>query len=101
MSQKKLLNILQSDHVRSYLLNAGIVHLWLFGSYARNEESKESDIDLLYQYDDSKHNVWSWGPFGVFEYLKRLLWKDIDLVNKDCIDESITKSVLSSTTKIF
>lgn len=31
-----------------------IKRVGIFGSYARNDTNKESDIDLIYDYDDSK-----------------------------------------------
>ncbi len=36
------------------LKRAGIVHLRLFGSVARNEASQHSDIDLLAEFDKSR-----------------------------------------------
>lgn len=34
-----------------YLKNQPVVRAWLFGSYSRGEESVESDIDILVDYD--------------------------------------------------
>ena len=36
------------------LREAGVVHLRLFGSLARNEGSQHSDVDLLAEFDKSK-----------------------------------------------
>jgi uncharacterized protein len=36
------------------LKDAGILHLRLFGSLARNETSEHSDIDLLAEFDKSR-----------------------------------------------
>jgi predicted nucleotidyltransferase len=36
------------------LKQAGIVHLLLFGSLARDEGSRDSDVDLLAEFDESK-----------------------------------------------
>jgi predicted nucleotidyltransferase len=39
------------------LREAGIVHLRLFGSVARGEESAESDVDLMADFDLSKRRT--------------------------------------------
>ena len=52
---------------------------WLFGSYARDEQSDDSDIDILVEFDHSS-------PIGLFAYarmwreLKEKLGRDVDLV---------------------
>lgn len=37
--------------VQKYLLRTGILRAWVFGSFARGEESSRSDLDLLVDYD--------------------------------------------------
>jgi uncharacterized protein len=39
----------------SELKAAGIVHLRLFGSVARGEADEKSDVDLMADFDESKH----------------------------------------------
>jgi len=52
------------------------VKFYLFGSYARGEQTSDSDIDLLVEFSE---------PIGLFgfvdleEYLEELFGKDIDL----------------------
>jgi uncharacterized protein len=41
------------EHERE-LRAAGVVHLSLFGSVARGEESAQSDVDLMAEFDESK-----------------------------------------------
>lgn len=36
-----------------YLKTQPVVKAWLFGSFARGEETPESDVDLLVAYDDN------------------------------------------------
>ncbi len=101
MSQQDIIATLTKPEVRQRLMNAGIVHLWLFGSYARGTATAESDVDLLYEYDSNKHTPWSRWPFGTHEYLKERLHKDVDLVSKDFIDDRIKENVLSSTVVVY
>lgn len=45
-----------SDHIREQLMefckSNGIVSLYLFGSYARNEATPSSDMDLLVEFNE-------------------------------------------------
>ncbi len=44
-SKESILNIIQNN--KGELSELGIQHIGLFGSYARGEQSNESDIDIL------------------------------------------------------
>lgn len=44
-NKKEILSLL-ADHKKE-LLNYGVLEIGLFGSYVRDEATKESDIDLL------------------------------------------------------
>jgi len=101
MTKNKIISILRQPQIKQQLMDAGMTHLRLFGSYARDEATDDSDIDLLYTYDTSKHKVWSRWPYGKFEYLKERLGKDVDLVSKDYIDDLIKDNVLSSSVSIY
>lgn len=37
-----------------FLMNFGIKKVFVFGSYARNEEDENSDIDLIVEFEDQK-----------------------------------------------
>ena len=50
----------------------------LFGSYARNEETEESDIDILY---DFKKQCTLFDLIDLEEQLKLKLNRDVDLVS--------------------
>ena len=57
----------------------GVRRMSLFGSYARGEETPDSDVDILFEPDRSK-------PFSLFTHggmymdLKELLGREVDLV---------------------
>ena len=57
----------------------GIRELRLFGSVARGEDSKDSDIDLLYSFEpasETYHNL-----FRLHEYLETLFRRKVDLIS--------------------
>ena len=67
------------DMIREYFRTQPVLRAWLFGSFARGEETPDSDIDILVDLDYSK-------PVGL-EFvqmqldLMELLRKPIDLVS--------------------
>jgi uncharacterized protein len=58
--------------------------VYIFGSYARNEETPESDVDILVDLDYMKEPSFSGFEFGgMWEDLKDLLKMEVDLVPED------------------
>lgn len=51
-----------------YFKTQPVLKAWLFGSYARGEETPESDIDLLVEFDHSS-------PIGLFTYAQ--IWREL------------------------
>ena len=52
-----------------YFKTQPVSQVWLFGSYARGEETPDSDIDLLVRFDHSK-------PIGLFAYAR--MWRELE-----------------------
>lgn len=67
--------------IAEYFKTQPVLKVWLFGSYARGEETPESDVDLLVEFDHSF-------PIGLFAYaqmwreLQERLGHDVDLVEE-------------------
>lgn len=62
--------------------NKSVNRIFLFGSYARNEENEESDIDLLLELNDNeKTDLMDF--IGWKLDLEKLLKKNVDLVTTD------------------
>lgn len=70
---------------------------WVFGSYSRGEEHKESDIDILVQFQPDA-NITLFKYAGMVDALQRLLKKKVDLVEegqlKDFAKESANRDKL-------
>ena len=62
---------------RSLIERFGVVSLALFGSFARDEASTTSDLDLLVRFDGP---ATSRAYFGVQFYIEDLLGRRVDLV---------------------
>ncbi len=69
-----------------------IKEIAVFGSYARNDQGRKSDVDILVDFDE----VPSLLTFISLErYLKELLGKKVDLVRKAALRKEIREEVLS------
>ena len=64
--------------IADYFKTQPVEKAWLFGSFARGEETPESDIDILVVLDHSEPVGMKF--FGMYEDLKELLGRPVDLV---------------------
>lgn len=67
--------------ITAYFATQPVLKAWLFGSYARGEQTADSDIDILFVPDKSQHfSLFTMG--GMYEDLKDLLGHEVDLVTE-------------------
>lgn len=64
--------------IAEYFKTQPVLKAYLFGSFSRGEETDSSDIDILIVLDDSQHVGMKF--FGMYEDLKDLLGRNVDLV---------------------
>ena len=63
-----------------------LVYVWVFGSYAKNKQRKDSDIDILLRTEDVV------GGFKIVEVklaLEKALKKEVDIVTTGSIEGSL------------
>ena len=67
------------QQIAEYFKTQPVLKAWLFGSYARGEQTSESDIDILILPDKSQHfSLFTLS--GMYEDLKELLNCEVDLI---------------------
>ena len=66
--------------IADYFKTQPVLKAYLFGSFSRGEETESSDIDSLVVLDDSQHVGLKF--FGMYEDLKDLLGRKVDLVTE-------------------
>ncbi len=66
--------------IAEYFKTQPVLKAWLFGSFARGEETPDSDIDILVSLDYSQHIGLRY--FGMWGDLERLLGRSVDLVTE-------------------
>ena len=64
--------------VAEYFKTQPVKKAWLFGSFARGEETHASDVDILVSLDYTKHIGLKY--FGMAIDLEKLLGRKVDLV---------------------
>ncbi len=65
--------------IAEYFKGRPVLRAWLFGSYSRGEETQESDIDILVDYDKSSR-LSLLTICGMMTDLEDLLEKRVDMV---------------------
>lgn len=70
----------------------------IFGSYARNEASEKSDIDLLITYStkDYDHST----VYALKMYLRRKLGIKVDIISKEFLNPHIKDQVLKEAISV-
>lgn len=78
-----------SSHKRDLLARYPIASLAIFGSYARNDQSETSDLDVMVEFNDRIGIRF----IDLAEELENILKMKIDLVSKKGIKEKYLKSI--------
>lgn len=77
--------------IADYFKTQPVLKAWIFGSFSRGEQAPDSDIDILIVLDDSQHVGMKF--FGMYEDLKALLGREVDLVTERSLAPFARESV--------
>lgn len=89
-----------TESVQEYFKTQPVLKVWIFGSYARGEETPDSDVDLLVKFDHST-------PIGLFAYarmhreLEERLGRKVDLVEDGTLRPAVESSVNNDLKMIY
>ena len=98
MKRDEVLRILAAhmDELRTM----GVVSLELFGSVARDEAKKRSDVDLLIDIDPDKH-IGLFGFVRIQQRIEELLGVPrVDLTMRDCLYEELRDDILRGAIRV-
>jgi len=92
--EKKLKQLLQEkrEEILEIAAKHGAFNVRVFGSVARGEETENSDIDFLIDYDLNK--ISPWFPVRLIRDLEGLLGRKVDVVTETGLKERIRDRVL-------
>ncbi|MBS3127167.1 nucleotidyltransferase family protein [Candidatus Woesearchaeota archaeon] len=77
----------------------GVVRAGIFGSYARGEQKKGSDIDLLIEVKGKKFSLLD--LIGLESELKKKLGKRVDLLTYNGINHLLRERILNEEVRII
>jgi len=86
--------------MRSYFASQPINRAWLFGSCSRGEETADSDIDILVEYDQNA-KISLFTISRISRGIKQLLNRPVDLVEDGCLLPFAADSVLQDRILIY
>ena len=85
--------------IRTELERHGVVRAGLFGSYARGEQTPQSDIDLLIEPGDTKFSLLDLAKLQAI--LSHLLGKTVDLLTYAGINHLLRDRILSEEVRVL
>lgn len=85
MGKKSILKVLADNKLKINQL--GIKRIGLFGSYVREEQTKDSDVDLLVEFEKGKKNYRN--LLKIYDFIESLLKKKIDIVTIESLSKHI------------
>ena len=86
MSTKAMIQL-----IADYFKTQPVLKAWIVGSFSRGEQTADSDIDILVVLDESQHVGMKF--FGMYEDLKALLGRNVDLVTDRSLASFARESV--------
>ena len=70
------------DNIRQYLSTQPVKKAWLFGSFSRGEETADSDVDILVEFDRTRQPVTLLTYARIWRELKERVGREVDLVEE-------------------
>lgn len=70
------------DNIRQYLSTQPVKKAWLFGSFSRGEETDDSDVDILVEFDRTGQPVTLLTYARIWRELKEKIGREVDLVEE-------------------
>jgi len=98
VKQSKPISEIKSK-IKNILKKNKVVRAGIFGSYARGEEKKKSDVDILVEINDP--NMSLLGFIGLEMELELALRKNVDLVEYSSLHHLLKDRVLKEEVKIL
>ncbi|MCR5679509.1 MAG: nucleotidyltransferase domain-containing protein [Prevotella sp.] len=73
-----------TQQIAEYFKTQPVKKAWLFGSFARGEETPESDVDVLVEYDEDAH-ISLLAISHMIGELERSTGRRVDLIEDGCL----------------
>ena len=87
------MNVNVIDNIRQYFSTQPVRKAWLFGSFSRGEETAQSDVDILVEFDRSGKPVTLLTYARMWRELEERLGRNVDLVEDGTLKTYAVESV--------
>ena len=91
---------LDENEVKQLCEKYHISELSVFGSAIRDDFREDSDVDLLIVWEDYMNKNGSWDFLYIENDLEKLIGRDVDVVDKECIRNPIRREEIMSTYEV-
>lgn len=81
-----------TQKIAEYFKTQPVLKAWLFGSFARGEETPNSDVDILFVPDRSEKPFTLLTMAGMYLDLKELLGREVDLIEEGTLKPYAVKT---------
>lgn len=95
-NKEKLLSLIASNSSR--IRNYGVRTLGLFGSFARNEQNEQSDVDLLVDFETEKETYRNF--IDLAYYMEELLGRKVEIVTRNGLSPYIGPHILKEVQNV-
>jgi len=96
MELEQILRVLHSN--AQELRKFGVRRLWLFGSYVRGEAGKNSDLDVLVEFEPGKKTFDNYMELKFF--LEEILGVEVDLITVEALKPRVKKYIWSEAVSV-
>ena len=93
-TRSDVLDLLENQ--RESLRQFGVRELGVFGSFARNEQTRDSDVDVLVDLENHTFHAY----MDLLFFLEDLFGRKVDLVMKETIKPIIRNRILAETVNV-
>ncbi|MCG2712473.1 MAG: nucleotidyltransferase family protein [Candidatus Omnitrophica bacterium] len=91
LTKKEIVKAIRDN--TAVIKNYGVKRLGVFGSYARSDENKKSDVDILVEFKKGQKLFDNYMELKFF--LEKLFHRKVDLVIKDALKPEIRPYVIN------
>lgn len=81
------------------LRHLGVLHLYLFGSTARDAARTDSDVDLFFDYERGKLGLFQ--LMDIKEQASRILGRKADIMTRDSLHRVLRPGIEASAFQVF
>jgi uncharacterized protein len=77
----------------------GVERLYMFGSTARGQAHRDSDVDLFFDYQKGKLGVFE--LMDVKEFAARILGRKTDIMTRDSLHKTLRQEIEATALRVF